>query len=58
LPHELRGKLRETLESLDAERIDAIIHQVAFYDKKLYKMLVHLTGEFDYPSILTALQTD
>jgi PAS domain S-box-containing protein len=56
LPFELRGELRDALESLETERIEAVIHEVASYDKKLYKILMHLAENFDYPFILTALQ--
>lgn len=58
LPLDLRGELRDALESLETERIEAVIHQIASYDKKLYKTLIHLANNFDYPSILQALPTD
>lgn len=58
LPPELRGELREALESLEGERIAAVIRQVAPYDSKLHKMLSHLAVNFDYPAILNVLQTN
>jgi len=56
LPPELRSKLREALESLDADRIAVIMSQVSTYDADLQKTLTHLTENFDYPAILNALQ--
>ncbi len=56
LPHELCVELREALESLDGERISAAIEQVA--EPQLRKTLMHLAGNFNYPVILDALQTN
>jgi len=58
LPQDLRSQLRDALESLESERIIAVIGQVASYDSKLHKMLSLLAGNFDYPAILKALQTN
>jgi CheY-like chemotaxis protein len=56
LPPTLRSEFHDALESLESERIAAVIEQVASYDPKLYKTLSHLTENFDYPAILKALQ--
>ena len=56
LPHELCVELRAALESLDGERISAAIEQVA--EPQLRKTLMHLAGNFNYPVILDALQTN
>ena len=58
LPQELRRELHDALESLDGERISAVMQQVASHDAKLHKTLLHLAENFDYPAILKALQTD
>jgi len=58
LPATLRGDLTAALESLETERIAQVIQQVAPYDRKLQKTLSHLAENFDYPSILKALQTN
>ncbi len=52
-----RDELREALESLDRERIETAISHIALGDEELGKTLVQLAGEFDYPSILGALET-
>jgi CheY-like chemotaxis protein len=58
LPPELRRELHDALESLEDERITAVIGQVASYDSTLHKTLSRLAGNFDYPAILEALQTN
>jgi len=58
LPQELRRELRDALESLDGERISAVIGQVASHDSKLHKTLSHLAENYDYPTMLNALQTN
>ena len=58
LPQDLRRELHDAVESLEGERITAVIGQVASYDSKLYKTLSYLAGNFDYPAILKALQTN
>jgi signal transduction histidine kinase/CheY-like chemotaxis protein len=55
LPESLRGELKESLESLEKERIAAAIKQVAAYDQPLQKILIQLVDNFDYPTILNAL---
>jgi signal transduction histidine kinase/CheY-like chemotaxis protein len=52
----LRTKLEETLQSLDSERIDAVIQEIAQHDAPLGKILAYLAGNFDYPAILRALE--
>jgi hypothetical protein len=54
LPQALRVELRCALESLEMERINALIAQVA--DAGLRGQLMRLAGDFDYPAILQALQ--
>lgn len=56
LPPELRRELRDALLSLKTERIDAAIRQVALHNEPLSKVLAHLAGNYDYPTILKALQ--
>jgi signal transduction histidine kinase/DNA-binding response OmpR family regulator len=56
LPLELCNELINTLNSLDSDRISIVIQQVAVHDLKLYKTLSHLAENFDYPTILKALQ--
>ena len=56
LPPELRRELHDALESLESERISAVIQQVAPHDAKLHRTLSHLVENFDYPAILGALQ--
>jgi uncharacterized damage-inducible protein DinB len=58
LPQNLRRELHDALESLEDERITAVIGQVAPYDLTLHKTLSHLVENFDYPAILKALQTN
>ncbi len=58
LPPELRRELHDALESLDGERITAVIRQVKSIDSMLHKALSQLAENFDYPSILKALQTN
>ena len=55
LPEALRTDLRKALESLETEAINAVIRQVGIYDPKLEKALARLALEFDYQSILNAL---
>jgi len=56
LPHELRGELRDALESLEIARINACLQKVQARDARLHQVLSHLAGNFDYPPILKALQ--
>jgi PAS domain S-box-containing protein len=58
LPPELRDELRESLESLNSERINAGLQKVATHDATLHKTLSHLVDNFNYPLILKALQAN
>jgi len=56
LPADLCRELHDALESLEGERIAAVIQQVEAYDSALHKTLSRLVENFDYPAILKALQ--
>jgi CheY-like chemotaxis protein len=58
LPDALRNELREAVESLENERIDQAIQQVAAHDQELKQTLTQLAEAFDYPAILQALKSD
>ena len=58
LPPALQGELRDALESLNSERINAVLRQVEPIDEPLRKTLAHLADDFDYPAILKALRAD
>ncbi len=51
----LRQELREALESLDSDRIKAVIQQVSEVDVGLGCLLSRLAENFDYPAILRPL---
>jgi CheY-like chemotaxis protein/anti-sigma regulatory factor (Ser/Thr protein kinase) len=57
LPETLRQELMQALESLNSDRIETLIQQVAMYDANLQKALAYLANNFDYPTILKALHT-
>jgi CheY-like chemotaxis protein len=56
LPEKLRSDFAEALTSLDSNRIDTLVQQVAPYDEALHKTLSHLVVNFDYHTILQCLQ--
>ena len=56
LPGDLRDELVGALESLDSDRITKVVEQVAVFDIKLKKSLTSFINNFDYPTILKALQ--
>jgi len=56
LPQVLREELGDALESLDSERIKAVIQQVRSHDLALYEKLARLVENFDYPTILVSLK--
>ncbi len=56
LSAELRQRLKDALESLENERIAAVIAEIATYDVMLGKTLAHLANNFDYPAILRAME--
>jgi CheY-like chemotaxis protein len=53
---ELRDELRMAIESLDREYINAVIARIAAVDSELGTSLSRLADEFDYPSVLEALE--
>ncbi len=50
-----RSELKDALESLDSERITAIIRRISEADAELGNALSRLAEDFDYPAILNAL---
>jgi CheY-like chemotaxis protein len=58
LPHELIKELKGALESLQTDRINAAIQQVAQSNPELHKQLSYLASNFDYPVILQAMKND
>jgi signal transduction histidine kinase/ActR/RegA family two-component response regulator len=56
LPEELLRELKEALISLQPESIDTVIERLGIRDQTLQKNLRQLAGNFDYPTILRALQ--
>ncbi len=52
----LRDELHKALESLDRDRIVAVIKQISVIDSTLGRALSQRADEFDYPSILEALE--
>jgi predicted metal-dependent TIM-barrel fold hydrolase len=58
LPEALRRELEAAVKSLESERIEIVVGQVARYDKELFRSLTRLAQEFDYPAILKALRTN
>ncbi len=55
LPAALRQQLQAALESLDSAAIDAALHAVRQHDATLHQTLAPLVDNFDYPTILNAL---
>jgi CheY-like chemotaxis protein len=53
---EKREALRLAIESLDRERIDSAISRIAVDNNELGRALSHLANEFDYPTILSAIE--
>ncbi len=58
LPAAMREDLREALDSLDCERIAAVIGETSEIDGELGRALTHLAENFDYPAILNALAAE
>jgi PAS domain S-box-containing protein len=52
---ELRAALKEALETLNAERIRETIHRIGEKDRPLARLLSQLANNYDYPTILHAL---
>ncbi len=57
LGDEPRNELREALDSLDSERIEAAINVIAEKSPELAVALHGLAGNFDYPAILGVLES-
>ncbi len=55
LPADILNELRHAAESLNRERINTTINQITELDRNLGRTLSHMADEFDYPSILDAL---
>jgi CheY-like chemotaxis protein len=55
LSGKLRDNLRNTLESLDGESIDALIGEISEIDAELARVLLRYTTNFDYQAILDVL---
>ncbi len=55
LPAATRNEFRDALESLDSERIHALIQHIGEADAELGRTLSCLAEKFDYPVILNAL---
>ena len=55
LPAGTRKDLKDALETLDSERIRAVIQRIGEADAELGRMLSRLAENFDYPAILNAL---
>ncbi len=56
LARHLRDELHGAVESLDRERIGAVIDRIAALDDETGRALEYLADEFDYPAILSALE--
>ncbi len=56
LPPALRQALRDALISLDSERIEAVIAQVAQCDALLGEVLAHHADQYHYTPVLAALE--
>jgi CheY-like chemotaxis protein/anti-sigma regulatory factor (Ser/Thr protein kinase) len=52
---ELLAALKEALETLNAERIRETIHRIGEKDHTLERVLMRLADNYDYPTILNAL---
>ena len=55
LPPDLRGRLRDALESLESDRIAAAMAQVAAVDANLHRTLARVVETYDYATILKVL---
>jgi PAS domain S-box-containing protein len=56
LPAPLREELFDALTSLDSDLICSIVEQVKAYDVTLFQAMSRLVDNFDYPTILDALE--
>lgn len=57
LPLELRQQLYNTLESLDCDQIEAVIEKISAQNSSLSKLLMRLANNYDYSTILKALES-
>ena len=57
LPASLREELGHALESLEGERIANAITKIADHDENIGRVLAPLVENFDYPSIIQALNS-
>jgi signal transduction histidine kinase/CheY-like chemotaxis protein len=55
LPEKLRHELKHVLESLDVQRILAIVRQTGDFSPELKRILSRLVDSYDYPQILEVL---
>jgi signal transduction histidine kinase/DNA-binding response OmpR family regulator len=55
LPEDLLRDLKQALESLEPQRIEAVIEQIATHDPALKNSLSNLATNFNYPAILEVL---
>lgn len=55
LPDPLRRELRESVASLDGDRIAAMLDRIGAVDREVARALARLAENFDYPSILGAI---
>jgi signal transduction histidine kinase/DNA-binding response OmpR family regulator len=55
LPEDLLKDLKQALESLEPQRIEAVIKQIATQDRALKNRLSNLAANFNYPAILEVL---
>jgi CheY-like chemotaxis protein len=52
---ELQTALRQALETLDSERIEEVVSQIAEEDRALARLIKGLADNYDYPTILQVL---
>ncbi len=55
LPEKLRDELKQVLESLDVQRISAIVQQTGDFSPELKQILFRLADSYNYPQILAVL---
>lgn len=55
MPQRLKDELKEALETLEANRIESVITRITGDNELLQRTLLQLAGNFDYQTILNAL---
>lgn len=55
LPENLRCELKMALESLDLQRISAVVNQSGKFNPELKQILSGLVADYNYPQILAVL---